>query len=406
MLINPACHFCFVAAAGMQVVEQGLTPDMAIRACNNETITNSTLSREISKAVDERARKEVELIREKEKSSKTGSSSAVSSEESTPPGSESSSSSKRRRTSKETAVSGGTPSSASSATAARKQKQPKRISPCLGGTPLTAPYLKGNPTHFQRKVKAKVDTLISEVSPSPEKVAKTAVTLKSKKTSLQKNRQWRNEKSHKEDTSTRYKDAFKEATEIFDKLRKGLIENPKTQQQYLDQLNRKYQLDGQGQEGSREKKKLTITTVYRAVRNGTVGSSPKKKGRNATISRDFLKLVALHVNMEQVGPRGELDSAAIHAVMLAATLGTVHEDRYNQKYAWETCRRENADILIPTGVVQSEDIRWMWVTWEKLNQWFTDYRVRSIFYLFVFVLILILISIYSHSICLYDYWYL
>src|SRR5210317_746776 len=103
---------------------------------------------------------------------------------------------------------------------------------------------------------------------------------------------------------------------------------------------------------------VALSTVRRAVSNGKVGVSPKKKGRKAKISRDFLKLVALHVNMEQVGPRGELDAAAIQAVMLAATIGTVHEEQYNHKYAWETCRRENADILVPTGVVESEDIRW------------------------------------------------
>ena len=376
MLINPACHFDFVDAAGTQVVEQGLTPDMAIRACSNDKITSSILSRKISAAVDERAKKEVELIREQEKK-KTGGSSAVGTDV-TPPAEEdaSLSSNKRRRTSrgtsKESAVSDST---TSSATSGEKQKQKCRTSPYIGGTPLTAPYLHGNPTHFQRKVKSKVEALLKEVSPSPEKVAKTAVTLKSKKTGLQKNRQWRNEISYNQDITERYNKAFKEATRYFAKLKLGLIENGMTQEQFIVFINNKYKLDGEGREESREKHMVALSTVRRAVANGKVGVSPKKKGRKANISRDFLKLVALHVNMEQVGPRGELDAAAIQAVMLAATIGTVHEEQYNHKYAWETCRRENADILVPTGVVESEDIRWTWVTYEKLSQWFDDYKV-------------------------------
>ena len=42
-----------------QVAEQGLRPDMALRACNNPTITKSALSREITKLVIVHAEAEV-----------------------------------------------------------------------------------------------------------------------------------------------------------------------------------------------------------------------------------------------------------------------------------------------------------------------------------------------------------
>ena len=148
-----------------------------------------------------------------------------------------------------------------------------------------------------------------------------------------------------------------------------------TYEQVIVEVNRKWSLDGEGKEKTRKKNVVALSTVTKAIRAGEVGTSPHKKGHKAKIDRDFLRLVALHMNMEQVGTRGELDAQEIVAVMLAACLGTVHEDKFNTKYAWETCRRENADILIPTGVKEIEDIRWQWVTYEKLDQWFTDKRV-------------------------------
>ena len=94
--------------------------------------------------------------------------------------------------------------------------------------------------------------------------------------------------------------------------------------------------------------------------------------------------MAIRTNMEQVGNRGELDASQFQATMLAASMGTVHDGKFNNKYAWETCRRENADIMIPTGVVQLEDIHWQWVTHEKLNQFITNLKVRSPSYFHLF----------------------
>ena len=65
-----------------------------------------------------------------------------------------------------------------------------------------------------------------------------------------------------------------------------------TQQAEINRLNKKYQLDGEGREESREKHMLAVRTVPRAVKEGI--ESPKKKGKKSEISREFLRLVAVH----------------------------------------------------------------------------------------------------------------
>ena len=173
MPIGTGSHFVAAALPSpsrMQVVEQGLTPDMAIRACNNDNITSSILSRKISEAVDECAKKEVAQQKEKNDDDKDC---VVIDTKRPARTSTSSSSSKRRRISTDSAASTGTTSSVSSDGAAKK----KGTSPSIGNVFLTAPYFKRAPTHFQRKVQAKVKKLINEISPSPEKISKTATTL-------------------------------------------------------------------------------------------------------------------------------------------------------------------------------------------------------------------------------------
>ena len=46
------------------------------------------------------------------------------------------------------------------------------------------------------------------------------------------------------------------------------------------------------------------------------------------------------------------------------------------------------DIFIPSGIVQNEDIRWQWVTYEKVKQFYQDHKVR----VFLFCIISRLVS--------------
>ena len=103
---------------------------------------------------------------------------------------------------------------------------------------------------------------------------------------------------------------------------------------------------------------LSVRTVQCLVAKGQIGSTPEKRGAKPAISRSFLKLVAVHVNMEQVGVHGEMSVTQIKATLVAATLDTAHEGKFTDEFAWKQVRRIHADILVPTGIVQAEDIRW------------------------------------------------
>ena len=361
---------CPVAASVGQVVDQGLTPAMAILACNNLQIKSCVLSREIGQAVTKRAESEVAAIRQKQKDgigaivlpsdgAPAVSSAEVSSDR--PDGT-----AKKRRRSR---------TSSSAPQTEDSPPLPAPAKPDLNSLSImtmrfSAPYLKGQPTHFQRKVRSKVEQLL-EKQPLPDPpVEKSVEVIVTRQTSHQRNVQWQNEKSYDEDRKRRYKSAMKEATQIFADLRDRKIKNPLKQPEYIAKLNEKYSLDGAGREGSREKHMLALSTVRNAVSDGKVGCSPLKKGPSAKISREFLELVALHTNMEQVCERGEMDAAAIKGTMIAAIMDTPHEKKFNYDYAWEECRRLNADIMVPVSAKETEDIRWQWVTFENMRDFY------------------------------------
>ena len=64
-------------------------------------------------------------------------------------------------------------------------------------------------------------------------------------------------------------------------------------------------MDGHGQEISWENRKLNVSTLKNSVDKGMIVCSPNKKGRKEKIDHDFVRLVALHENMEQVGVSSE-----------------------------------------------------------------------------------------------------
>jgi hypothetical protein len=100
-------------------------------------------------------------------------------------------------------------------------------------------------------------------------------------------------------------------------MQQETIKETRTQQQVIDDLNLEFGLDGEGKENSREKKMLVLRTVRRAISNGHVGLSPLAKGKSAEISREWVELVATHINMRQVSTVGEADVAEIKATMQA-----------------------------------------------------------------------------------------
>ena len=70
--------------------------------------------------------------------------------------------------------------------------------------------MKGKPTQFEGKVKARVTTLLALSNPpSPAQVPKIAVVVLTQRTNLQKNAQWRNKKLYEENTGERKKTTTK-----------------------------------------------------------------------------------------------------------------------------------------------------------------------------------------------------
>ena len=177
--------------------------------------------------------------------------------------------------------------------------------------------MKGRPTQFKGKVTTRTNMLLLDSEPPPPTpMQKNVVVVRTQKTNLQKNAQWHNEKSHEENVGERRKAATKEATKIFAELAAGRVTNQKTQQKYIDKLNRQDSLDSEGRENTREKDMLATWTIRRLVTAGAIGTTPKKRRNQPTISRDFLNLVAFHINMGQVGVSGEMPTNQIKATSI------------------------------------------------------------------------------------------
>lgn len=246
--------------------------------------------------------------------------------------------------------------------------------------------LDGKLSHFQRKVANEVRRIKSSSDASNSQAAAERSTalqelpdspqiISTRKTKLQKNVEWRNEGRLKKNLDERFKAAMKEATTLFQKKKLDPSSDRRSQQSIIDELNDDYKLTGLDKENTREKKRLSLTTVKRYVKLGLVNSTPLKKGKTPEISRNWMELIAVHINICQVSTIGELDIHTMKATMAASLLGTEWEDAFNMDYAWETIRREHAKTLIPAGRRAADDIRWHWVTYGNVAQFFEDVKV-------------------------------
>lgn len=154
-----------------------------------------------------------------------------------------------------------------------------------------------------------------------------------------------------------------------------------TQEECIVALNKKHNLVdvscGSDKENAGERRALNIRTVCRNITNGNIGKTALSKGKTLEIPRKFLELVALHSSMSQVSVTGKLNSSQLRAVMEASTIGTVHEDSWNTNFLCMAVSKEHADTMIPVGVQQSDDIRWMWCTFQKINKWCTNFKVSQ-----------------------------
>lgn len=71
---------------------------------------------------------------------------------------------------------------------------------------------------------------------------------------------------------------------------------------------------------------------------------------------------------------GECKPRDILGLISAAACNTDNENIINPNYIFQRLKEKKARTIQPSKKRKIEDIRAQWVTFEKLNQWFTDQR--------------------------------
>ena len=169
-------------------------------------------------------------------------------------------------------------------------------------------------------------------------------------------------KLEKVEYSAHFKTAFKEATEAM--AAKENNSCTKSVPCLVVRLNLKYNLVG--------KRKLTRSTLYRAVQYGKIGVSPCKKGPPTKIPELLLDLAATHSEVSQVGNGGELRGRDFKRLIGAAVLGTQYESKFEVNSVWRKLRERHPEKLKAANVATAEDARLRWTTYDNLQRWFDD----------------------------------
>jgi hypothetical protein len=164
------------------------------------------------------------------------------------------------------------------------------------------------------------------------------------------------------DYDTRYKAAFKDANNLVAAAAANNTTARYPVQNICDKLNRDFMLDG--------KKRLTISTVYQAAKDGLAGMNPKARGPPAKIPKNFMKLVATHSEVSQVCD-GELKGKDFKRLIGASI---VHETRFKAESVWRKVRVKFPEALQASTRLMVEDARAQWTTFDNLNQWFDDVK--------------------------------
>ncbi len=171
----------------------------------------------------------------------------------------------------------------------------------------------------------------------------------------------------------RFKNAFKEGTNLLSKqiTGKDTATSSFSVDKLVADLNQKYNL-------VKGNKKLSKTTLYRAVLHGKVGENPMKRGPDPKIPDILPDVTSLHAEVSQVGKGGELRGRGIKQMLGAAVLGTMHDDRFSVESAWKKLQTQHLEQLQAGTKVSMEEARSKSTTVNNLEQWFDDVKAGLI----------------------------
>ncbi len=160
------------------------------------------------------------------------------------------------------------------------------------------------------------------------------------------------------DYDSRYKKAFKDATNLIAANAQG-----EPVQTICNRINHDFKLD--------RAKRLARSTVYQAAKDGCAGMSPPSRGLASNIPGKFLRFVATHAEVSQVGD-GELKGKDFKRLIGPLILGTEHEARFTVERVWRKVRKVFPESLQAATKLTVEDARAQLTTHDNLNQWFDN----------------------------------
>jgi len=179
-------------------------------------------------------------------------------------------------------------------------------------------------------------------------------------------------KIENDDYNHRFKLAFKAGTDLVHQRLYG--NNPPSEfrsvNAIISHLNREFKLNG--------RKKLSKSTLYRAVHCGHVGASPLKRGPTPRIPDILMDVVVTHTEVSQVGNGGELRGRDIKRLINAAVTGTKFETEFEMESVWKKLQMRHPDRMQAATKVSMEEARSKWTTVDNLEQWFDDAKVDLI----------------------------
>ena len=79
--------------------------------------------------------------------------------------------------------------------------------------------------------------------------------------------------------------------------------------------------------------------------------------------------VALQAAMNQASGAGEATSSMLKNSIVAATVGTEHEGKFNTDYVVTSARRRHPEVFAPVKAITNEDTGVEWLTAGNLNGW-------------------------------------